>query len=138
MDDAAGHVVHSCLTELQTLVESLLQGHVPLGHLQTCLRYKEQFKRLHQQCMNLNKHHHNITNIRNFYFKFPLNGKDSNNSCIMSSTDKKNTKSKAVPVEALTILVQREKDLSSFMLRKEQMDTLIKMIGKVTESITGK
>ena len=53
MDDAAGQVVHSCVTELQSLVDSLLQGHVPLGHLQTCLKHKEQFKKLHLQCMNI-------------------------------------------------------------------------------------
>lgn len=58
VDDAAEQVVHSCLETLQSLVESLLQGHVALGHLQTCLKYKEQFKRLHQQCMNINKHYH--------------------------------------------------------------------------------
>lgn len=56
----------------------------------------------------------------------------------MSSTDKKNTKSETVPVDAEVVLTQREKDLKSFMLRKQQMDTLIKMIAKVTESITGK
>lgn len=55
----------------------------------------------------------------------------------MSSTDKKNTKSEGVPVDAEVVLAQREKDLNSFILRKQQMDTLIKMIGKVTESITG-
>lgn len=54
MDDTAAQVVHSCLAALHSLVESLLQGHVPLGHLQSCLRYKEQFKRLHLQCMNPN------------------------------------------------------------------------------------
>lgn len=56
----------------------------------------------------------------------------------MSSTDKKNTKSETVPVDAEVVLAQREKDLNSFTLRKQQMDTLIKMIAKVTESITGK
>lgn len=56
----------------------------------------------------------------------------------MSSTDKKNTKSETVPVMAEVVLAQREQDLNSFMLRKQQMDTLIKMIAKVTESITGK
>lgn len=55
----------------------------------------------------------------------------------MSSTDKKNSKSERVPVDAEVVLAQREKDLNSFILRKQQMDTLIKMIGKVTESITG-
>ncbi|XP_045924674.1 E3 ubiquitin-protein ligase rnf213-beta [Micropterus dolomieu] len=99
VDDAAEQVVHSCLETLQSLVESLLQGHVALGHLQTCLKYKEQFKRLHQQY-------------------------------------KKNTKSETVPVMAEVVLAQREQDLNSFMLRKQQMDTLIKMIAKVTESIT--
>ncbi len=56
----------------------------------------------------------------------------------MSSTVKKNTKSETLPVDAEVVLGQREKDLNSFMLRKQQMDTLIKMIAKVTESIMGK
>ncbi|KAK9530838.1 hypothetical protein VZT92_012317 [Zoarces viviparus] len=99
VDDAAGQVVHSCQSSLQSLVDSLLQGHVPLGHLQTCLQYKEQFKRLHQQY-------------------------------------KKNTKSEAVPVDADAVLSQRETDLKSFMQRRDKMETLIKMIAKVTESIT--
>lgn len=55
----------------------------------------------------------------------------------MSSTDKKNTKSETIPVDAEVVLAQREKDLNSFMQRKQQMDTMIKMIAKVTESITG-
>lgn len=53
----------------------------------------------------------------------------------MSSTDKK---SQAVPVDAEALLAQREKELNLFLLQKEQMGTLIKMIGKVTESIVGK
>lgn len=57
--------------------------------------------------------------------------------CFISSTDKKNTKFETVPVEADVVLAQREADLNLFILRKEQIDTLIKMIGKVTESITG-
>ncbi|XP_037610034.1 E3 ubiquitin-protein ligase rnf213-beta isoform X1 [Sebastes umbrosus] len=99
VDDTAGEVVHSCLTALHSLVESLLQGHVPLGHLQTCLKYKDKFKRLHQQY-------------------------------------KKNSSSETVPVDADVVLAQREKDFNSFMQRKQQMDTLIKMMAKVTESIT--
>ncbi|XP_008298790.1 E3 ubiquitin-protein ligase rnf213-beta [Stegastes partitus] len=99
VDDTAGHVVHSCVEAVQALVTSLLQGDVPLGHLQTCLKYKEQFKRLYQQY-------------------------------------KKNTKSEKVPVDADVVLAQREKDLTSFIQRKQQIDTLIKMIAKVTESIT--
>lgn len=58
-------------------------------------------------------------------------------SCIISSADKKNTKAVTVPVDADVLLAQREKDLNSFILEKQQMDTLIKMIGKVTESMTG-
>lgn len=54
MDDTAAQVVHSCVTAVHALVESLLQGHVSMGHLQICLNHKEQFKRLYQQCMNLN------------------------------------------------------------------------------------
>lgn len=55
----------------------------------------------------------------------------------MSSTDKKNTKSETVPVDADVVLAQREKDLNSFLLHKQEIDTLIKMIAKVKESITG-
>ncbi|XP_071319372.1 E3 ubiquitin-protein ligase rnf213-beta isoform X2 [Trachinotus anak] len=99
VDDSAGQVVHSCVVALQSLMESLLQGHVALGHLQTCLKHKDQFKRLYLQY-------------------------------------KKNTKSETVPVEADVVLAQREKDLNSFMQRKQQMDTLIKMMAKVKESIT--
>lgn len=51
VDDAAGQLVHSCLTALRSLLESLLQGDVPLASLQTCLKYKDQFKQLYQQCM---------------------------------------------------------------------------------------
>lgn len=40
-------------------------------------------------------------------------------------------------MSAEAVLDQREKDLNSFLQRKQQMDTLIKMIAKVTESITG-
>lgn len=50
MDDSAGHVVHTCVEAVESLVESLLQGHVALGHLQTCLKYREQFKKLYLQC----------------------------------------------------------------------------------------
>lgn len=54
VDDTAAQVVHSCVTAVHSLVESLLQGHISMGHLQICLNHKEQFKRLYQQCMNLN------------------------------------------------------------------------------------
>lgn len=60
-----------------------------------------------------------------------------NVSCIVFSTDKKNTKAVTVPVDADDLLAQRESDLNAFILQKQQIDTLIKMIGKVTESITG-
>ncbi|XP_042252605.1 E3 ubiquitin-protein ligase rnf213-beta [Thunnus maccoyii] len=99
VDDAAAEVVNRCVTALKSLVASLLQGDVPLGHLQTCLKHRDQFKRLYQQY-------------------------------------KKNNKSESVPVDAEAVLAQREKDSNSFMQRKQQMDTLIKMIAKVTESIT--
>ncbi|XP_023274609.1 E3 ubiquitin-protein ligase rnf213-beta-like [Seriola lalandi dorsalis] len=99
VDDSAGQVVHSCVVAVQSLVESLLQGHVPLGHLQTCLKHREQFKRLYLQY-------------------------------------KRNTKSETVPVEAEAVLTQREKDLNSFLQRKQQVDTLIKMMAKVKENIT--
>lgn len=47
----------------------------------------------------------------------------------------KNAKSETVPVDADAILARREEDLKHFMLRMQQIDALIKMIGKVTESI---
>lgn len=40
-------------------------------------------------------------------------------------------------MEADALLAQREKDLNSFLQRKQQMDTLIKMMSKVKENITG-
>uniref|UniRef100_A0A3Q3EUN5 RING-type E3 ubiquitin transferase n=1 Tax=Labrus bergylta TaxID=56723 RepID=A0A3Q3EUN5_9LABR len=49
VNDDAGLVVHNSLLSLQSLVESLLQGNILLGHLQTCLKYKDQFKKLYQQ-----------------------------------------------------------------------------------------
>ncbi|XP_028287710.1 E3 ubiquitin-protein ligase rnf213-beta isoform X2 [Parambassis ranga] len=99
VDDTAGQVVHSCVVEVHSLVESLLQGHVPLGHLMTCLNNKDQFKRIYKQY-------------------------------------KKNSSSGTIPVDADVVLAQRENDLKIFNQRKEQIDTLIKMIAKVTESIT--
>ncbi|CAK6965023.1 E3 ubiquitin-protein ligase rnf213-beta isoform X3 [Scomber scombrus] len=99
LDDTAAEVFHRCVTALKSLVVSLLEGDVPLGHLQTCLKYKEQFKKLYQQYKN-------------------------------------NNKSEFIPVSAEVVLDQRQKDLNSFLQRKQQMDTLIKMIAKVTESIT--
>ncbi|XP_053269183.1 E3 ubiquitin-protein ligase rnf213-beta isoform X1 [Pleuronectes platessa] len=99
VDDSAGQVVHSCVVAVGSLVESVLQGHVALGHLQTCLKHKEQFKKLYLQY-------------------------------------KKHSTAGSVPVDAGDVLAEREKDLNSFMQRKQQMDTLIKMIAKVKESIT--
>ena len=54
VDDKAKQVVNCSLTALRSLVESLLQGHVPLGHLRSCLKHAEQFKRLYQQCTDPN------------------------------------------------------------------------------------
>ncbi|KAM4715158.1 LOW QUALITY PROTEIN: E3 ubiquitin-protein ligase rnf213-beta [Anableps anableps] len=99
VDDMAGQVVHSCVEAVHPLVVSLLEGSVSVGHLQTCLKYQDQFKRLCQQY-------------------------------------KKNTKSETVPVEAEVVLTQREKELNAFLLRKQEIDTLMKMLAKVTESIT--
>lgn len=50
----------------------------------------------------------------------------------------KNSKSETVPLDADVVLARRKADLKLFMLRVQQIDTLIKMIGKVTESITGR
>ncbi|XP_026207099.1 E3 ubiquitin-protein ligase rnf213-beta isoform X2 [Anabas testudineus] len=99
VNDSAAEVVHSCVVAVQSLVNSLLEGHIQLGHLQICLKHREQFKRLYLQYMT-------------------------------------NTKSETVPVEADVVLAQREKDLNSFLQRKQQIETLINMIGKVGESIT--
>lgn len=58
--------------------------------------------------------------------------------CAMSApADKKNSQRETVPVDADVVLAQREKDLASFLQRKQQMTTLIKMMAKVAESITG-
>uniref|UniRef100_A0A3P9I788 RING-type E3 ubiquitin transferase n=1 Tax=Oryzias latipes TaxID=8090 RepID=A0A3P9I788_ORYLA len=54
-DDTAGLVVHSCLEALTALLVALLQGSVTLGDLQTCLKYREQLKKLYQQCMSLDQ-----------------------------------------------------------------------------------
>lgn len=110
-------------------MESLLQGHVSKGHLQICLDHKEQFKRLYQQCMK-----------RNMISSFALSRKENvfiNDRCIMFSTDQRNNKSETVRVDAEAVLAQREKDLNAFVVQNQQMDILIKMIAKVTESISG-
>uniref|UniRef100_A0A3P9MJG3 RING-type E3 ubiquitin transferase n=1 Tax=Oryzias latipes TaxID=8090 RepID=A0A3P9MJG3_ORYLA len=54
-DDTAGLVVHSCLEALTALLVALLRGSVTLGDLQTCLKYREQLKKLYQQCMSLDQ-----------------------------------------------------------------------------------
>ncbi|XP_060951524.1 E3 ubiquitin-protein ligase rnf213-beta [Limanda limanda] len=99
VDDSAGQEVHSCVVAVGSLVKSVLQGDVALGHLQTCLKHKEQFKKLYLQY-------------------------------------KKQSTAGSVPVDAGDVLTEREKDLNSFMQRTQQMETLIKMIAKVKESIT--
>uniref|UniRef100_A0A3Q1FP24 RING-type E3 ubiquitin transferase n=1 Tax=Acanthochromis polyacanthus TaxID=80966 RepID=A0A3Q1FP24_9TELE len=90
--------VQSCFDEMCLSAIKTICQDVALGHLQTCLKHREQFKKLYQQ--------------------------------------KKNAKSETFPVNAEAVLAQREKDLRSFYQRRQQMDTLIKMIAKVTESIT--
>ncbi|XP_015244846.1 PREDICTED: E3 ubiquitin-protein ligase RNF213 [Cyprinodon variegatus] len=99
VDDMAGHMVHSCLEAVHRLVVSLLEGSVSVGDLQTCLKYREQFKRLYQQY-------------------------------------KTNTKSVTVPVDAKVVLSRREEDLNAFTLRRQEIDTLMKMLAKITESLT--
>lgn len=56
----------------------------------------------------------------------------------ISSTDKKNADSEAVLPHSDDLLNQREADLSVFNLQTQQVDALIKMVGKVTESLLGK
>ncbi|XP_071387268.1 E3 ubiquitin-protein ligase rnf213-beta-like [Centroberyx affinis] len=99
VDDAAQQVIQGCQSTLASLVEALFQGHVPLGHLQTTLHYKEQFKRLYHQY-------------------------------------RKNTKLETIPADAEGLMAQRETALKSFNQQRQHMDTLIKMLAKVTESIT--
>ncbi|XP_036938207.1 E3 ubiquitin-protein ligase rnf213-beta [Acanthopagrus latus] len=48
----------------------------------------------------------------------------------------RNNKSETVRVDAEAVLAQREKDLNAFVVQNQQMDILIKMIAKVTESIS--
>ncbi|XP_054605449.2 E3 ubiquitin-protein ligase rnf213-beta isoform X2 [Nothobranchius furzeri] len=99
VDDTAGQVVHSCVEAVHSLIQSLLEGSVSLGDLQSCLKYQEQFRRLYQQY-------------------------------------KKNTTSEIVSGDAEAILAQREKNLKTFMQRRQEIETLIKMVAKVKESIT--
>ncbi|XP_024140227.1 E3 ubiquitin-protein ligase rnf213-beta isoform X2 [Oryzias melastigma] len=98
VDDTAGLVVHSCVEAVTALLVSLLQGNVTLGHLQTCLKHREQLKKLYQQY-------------------------------------KKNPHSERVPVDVESVLAQRELDLNTFMQQRHYMDTLIKMMAKIKESI---
>uniref|UniRef100_A0A667YC04 RING-type E3 ubiquitin transferase n=1 Tax=Myripristis murdjan TaxID=586833 RepID=A0A667YC04_9TELE len=53
VDDAAREIIQRSLSTLASLVEALFQGRVSMGHLQATLKYKQQFKRLYHQCMNL-------------------------------------------------------------------------------------
>ncbi|XP_058476821.1 E3 ubiquitin-protein ligase rnf213-beta isoform X2 [Solea solea] len=99
VDEAAADVVHSCVDAVASLVDSLLQGHVPVGHLTSCLKHKEQFKRL--------------------YLQYRRNSKPEN-----------------VPADGNLVLAQREKDFKAFEQRRQQMDSLMKMMAKVTGSIT--
>lgn len=62
VDDTAGLVVHSCVEAVTALLVSLLQGNVTLGHLQTCLKHREQLKKLYQQCRSL----HQLFKIKTF------------------------------------------------------------------------
>lgn len=74
VDDAAGQLVRSCVMALQSLLQSLFRGDVLLGNLQTCLKYKDQFKQLYQQCMmhhqiedSLSRLHQYVLNLTGFY-----------------------------------------------------------------------
>ena len=56
---------------------------------------------------------------------------------VVSCIDKINTKVEGLPAKAEELLAQREKDVKKFMEQRNHMDTLIKMMKKVSESITG-
>nr|XP_046210346.1 E3 ubiquitin-protein ligase rnf213-beta isoform X1 [Oncorhynchus gorbuscha]XP_046210347.1 E3 ubiquitin-protein ligase rnf213-beta isoform X1 [Oncorhynchus gorbuscha]XP_046210348.1 E3 ubiquitin-protein ligase rnf213-beta isoform X1 [Oncorhynchus gorbuscha] len=99
VDAEAGEVIGGCRSALASLVEALCLGHVPVGHLQTTLKHREQFKQIYRQ------------------YKRPA-------------------KLENVPADAEVILAQREKDLQAFYQQREHVDTLIKMMGKVSENIT--
>lgn len=55
----------------------------------------------------------------------------------MASTDKKNASSEIIPVDVEVVLTQREKALNAFRHRRKEVETLMKMLAKVTESIKG-
>ena len=133
MDDVAGEIVRRCKGRIASLVDSLIVGHVPLGDLKTTLQHKDQFKKLYHHCMLL------YSNI--IMLNLPASGTGPiSNNCfpMMSSVDRTSGTSESIPDDAEGILAQREKDLSFFLQQQKNVDTLIKMFAKVTESITGK
>ncbi|XP_046887613.1 E3 ubiquitin-protein ligase rnf213-beta isoform X4 [Hypomesus transpacificus] len=99
VDEEAGEVIASCQRDLGSLVEALCHGDVPLQHLQTALKHRQQFIKIFRQY-------------------------------------KINTKVEGLPAKAEELLAQREKDVKKFMEQRNHMDTLIKMMKKVSESIT--
>ncbi|KAL0964856.1 hypothetical protein UPYG_G00329960 [Umbra pygmaea] len=99
VDAKADEVIRGCLSVLASLVDALCLGHVPVGHLQTTLKHRDEFKLIYRQY-------------------------------------KRQAKISSIPVEAEVILAQREKELRAFRQQKEHIDTVVKMMGKVSENIT--
>ncbi|KAK0144079.1 E3 ubiquitin-protein ligase rnf213-beta [Merluccius polli] len=131
VDDVAGEIVRRCKGRIAPLVDSLIVGHVPLGDLKTTLQHKDRFKKLYHHCMLL------YSNI--IMLNLPASGSGPiSNKCfpMMSSVDRKSGTLESIPDDAEGILAQREKDLSFFLQQQKNVDTLIKMFAKVTESIT--
>lgn len=130
VDDVAREIVGGCNDRVLSLVESLIVGHVPLGYLKTTLKHKDQFKKLYHQCMLLSSYAQLTCNWIATHIKQLLP------QCVFA--DKKSGTLESIPDDAEDILVQREKDLDLFLQQQKQVETLVKMFAKVTESITGK
>ena len=132
LDDGAAEIVRGCMARIASLVDSLIVGHVALGDLRTTLKHKDQFKKLYHHCMSL------YSNTMLLNLPASVTGPISTNSFpMMSSADRKSGSSEVLPADAESILAQREKELTFFLQQQQHVTTLIKMFGKVTESITG-
>ncbi|XP_015211977.2 E3 ubiquitin-protein ligase rnf213-beta isoform X1 [Lepisosteus oculatus] len=99
VDEKALQTLERGHSALASLVEGLLLGTIPLGHLTIILQNEDHFKKLYHQQNKLSK--------QDFFH---------------GSAEK--------------MLRQREADLQAFNQVKEHMDNLIKMISRISESVT--
>uniref|UniRef100_W5N5V3 RING-type E3 ubiquitin transferase n=1 Tax=Lepisosteus oculatus TaxID=7918 RepID=W5N5V3_LEPOC len=99
VDEKALQTLERGHSALASLVEGLLLGTIPLGHLTIILQNEDHFKKLYHQENKLSK--------QDFFH---------------GSAEK--------------MLRQREADLQAFNQVKEHMDNLIKMISRISESVT--